>query len=131
MKQILTSGLLYFAVVFGVGFVLGPIRVLVLVPRVGERSAELMELPIMLAAIIAAARWVIARLAVHPSTGMRLGIGGIALFLTVMAELGVLVWVRDLTLAQYIAQRDPVAGSAYVASLVLFALMPALVRRSA
>jgi hypothetical protein len=37
--------------VFGTGFVLGPIRVLWAVPRLGERVAELMEAPLMLVAI--------------------------------------------------------------------------------
>ncbi len=39
--QILKPGVLYFAVVFGVGFVLGPIRILWVVPRLGARMAEL------------------------------------------------------------------------------------------
>jgi hypothetical protein len=46
--QILKAGGLYFALVFGAGFVLGTIRTLLVVPRVGTRRAELMEMPIML-----------------------------------------------------------------------------------
>ena len=46
--QILKAGVLYFALVFGVGFELGPIRIMWAVPRFGERTAELMETPIML-----------------------------------------------------------------------------------
>jgi hypothetical protein len=42
------AGVLYFAIVFGAGFVLGPIRLLWAVPRFGERMAELMEAPVML-----------------------------------------------------------------------------------
>ena len=41
--RILQAGVLYFALVFGVGFVLGPIRLFWIVPRVGTRVAELME----------------------------------------------------------------------------------------
>ena len=37
-------GVFYFGLVFGTGFVLGPVRVLWLAPRVGERWAELIEL---------------------------------------------------------------------------------------
>jgi hypothetical protein len=45
----------YFALVFGAGFVLGPIRILFLVSHVrcvvGLRVAELMEFPVMLVVI--------------------------------------------------------------------------------
>jgi hypothetical protein len=46
--QILKSGALYFALVFGTGFVLGTIRVLLVVPRIGTRTAELIETPVMI-----------------------------------------------------------------------------------
>jgi len=65
--QILKAGVLYFAFVFGAGFVLGSIRILWIVPRLGTRIAELMETPIMFAVTIVAARWIVRRLAV-PST---------------------------------------------------------------
>jgi len=44
--RVLRAGALYFAIVFGVGFLLGPIRILWIVPRVGTRTAELIEAPI-------------------------------------------------------------------------------------
>ena len=48
----------YFAIVFGAGFVFGTVRVMWLVPTVGVRVAELTELPLMLAVVFFAARWV-------------------------------------------------------------------------
>ena len=60
--RILKAGVLYFAIVFGAGFVLGPIRILWVVPRFGTRMAELIETPIMLVVTIIAARWVVRRL---------------------------------------------------------------------
>ena len=47
----LKAAAIYFALVFGAGCVLGPVRILWLVPRVGTRAAELIEMPIMLAVI--------------------------------------------------------------------------------
>lgn len=47
--QMLKAGAVYFALVFGAGFVLGTIRTIWAVPRVprvGTRTAELMEMPI-------------------------------------------------------------------------------------
>lgn len=46
--QILKAGLLYFALVFGAGFILGACRVRWVVPRFGTRTAERLETPIML-----------------------------------------------------------------------------------
>ena len=76
--RVVRAGLLYFALTFGAGFVLGPLRILVLVPRVGERAAELMELPVMVGLSWLAARWVTRRLAVPSSTGARVGMGVLA-----------------------------------------------------
>lgn len=58
---ILKAAVVYFALVFGAGFVLGPIRILFLVPRFGVRLAELMEFPVMLVVIVLAARWLVRR----------------------------------------------------------------------
>src|SRR5690242_18698322 len=40
-KRILKAALVYFFVVFGIGSLLGPIRILLVAPRLGERAAEL------------------------------------------------------------------------------------------
>ena len=50
---------LYFALVLGTGFALGTIRVAFLVPRLGERYAELLEMSFMFVAIVLAARYVV------------------------------------------------------------------------
>ena len=46
--HILKASVLYFALVFGAGFLLGTVRTVWVAPRVGTRRAELMEAPIML-----------------------------------------------------------------------------------
>lgn len=43
--------LAYFGCVFGVGFLLGIVRVLWLVPLLGERMAELLEIPVRIVRI--------------------------------------------------------------------------------
>ena len=115
--------IVYFALVFGVGFLLGIIRVLTLVPNVGERWAELAEMPLMLVAIIFSARFVVRRFPA-PQRASYLVSGGIALCLLVVVELSVVLAIRGLSISQYFAQRDPVAGSVYVVMLVVFALTP-------
>jgi len=56
---ILKPALAYFLIVFGAGFVLGVFRTLVLVPRLGDRMAELLEMPVMLAVVFFAARFTV------------------------------------------------------------------------
>ena len=48
---IFKPALLYFLIVFGAGFILGPIRVFLIVPKLGIRWAELLEMPVMLTVI--------------------------------------------------------------------------------
>ena len=129
MIRVLKASLLYFALVFGAGFVLGPIRILWLVPRVGTRTAELMEMPIMLAVTFLAARWTVRRLDVPPTTSSRRGMGCLALGLMLMAEFTLVLTLRGLTIREYFASRDAVSGTAYYLSLLLFAVMPLLVAR--
>jgi hypothetical protein len=123
------AGLLYFLLVFGAGFVLGPIRVLWLVPRLGTRTAELLEMPIMLAVIVAAARWLVRRLAVPPDPRQRLVMGAFALALLLVAEFTLVLRLRGLSIADYLATLDPVSGSAFFALQAAMAVMPLLVER--
>jgi len=127
--QILKAGALYFAVVFGAGFVLGPIRILWVVPRLGTRVAELLEAPIMFVITIAAARWIVRRLAVPPTPSSRLSMGCIALSFLLFAEFTLVLWLRGLSISEYLAGRDPVAGTVYYVMLGVFAVMPVLVAR--
>jgi hypothetical protein len=127
--QTLKAAAQYFVFVFAAGFVLGTIRVLWIVPILGTRSAELMEMPVMLALSILAARWMVGRLAYPLGLMARLNVGLIALGLMCAAECVLVFWVRGLTLRQYFATRDPVALTAYLIALGGFALMPILVVR--
>jgi hypothetical protein len=115
---------IYFALVFGAGFVLGTIRVLWLVPAVGTRTAELFEMPVMLAIVILSARWVTQQFQVPPTASSRLGMGGVALAMVLALDFTVILWIRGLSFGQYVDAFDPVAGTAYFVMLGLFALMP-------
>jgi len=126
--QIVKAGVLYFALVFGAGFALGTIRTLWVAPRFATRMAELMETPIMFVATIVAARWTVLRLAVPPMSSARLGMGCIALGLLFVAEFGLVLWLRGLSIREYLATRDPVSGTVYYVMLAVFAVMPLLVR---
>jgi type IV secretory pathway TrbD component len=125
--KILKAGALYFAIVFGAGFVLGPIRILWVVPRFGTRVAELMETPIMLVVTFLAARCIVRRLAVPAKASSRLGMGCVGLGLMLVAEFGLVLWLRGLSISEYVASRDPVSGTVYYVMLGVFCIMPLFV----
>jgi hypothetical protein len=112
----------YFAVVFGAGFVFGVIRVLFVIPRIGVRAAELIEMPVMVFVTILAARWMVRCFALS-DTFARAVVGFIALSLLLVAEAG-LVWVSGSSISQFVSTRDPVSGIAYLGALILVGIMP-------
>jgi len=125
----LKAGIIYFLVTFGAGFVLGPIRILWAVPRLGTRMAELMEAPIMLVVTIVTARLIVRRFALPVKASIRLGMGCVALGFMLIAEFTLVLWLRGLSISEYLASRDPVSGTVYYVMLGVFAIMPLLVVR--
>lgn len=86
--MILRAGLLYFGLVFAAGFALGAVRTLLLEPAIGELAAVLIEAPVILGISWLVCRRVARRLAVPARPGPRLAMGGVALGLLLLAELG-------------------------------------------
>lgn len=115
--------------VFAIGFVLGTIRTLLIVPHVGERRAEMLEAPIMILVSFLMARWVVRQMGVPYIISQRLMMGAIGLLLLLAAEFGFVLWLRGIPLQQYFATRDPVAESVYYSALLVFALAPLCVQR--
>ncbi|MGQ0556811.1 MAG: hypothetical protein ACT4PN_12795 [Nitrospiraceae bacterium] len=127
--QVLRAAVLYFLLVFGAGFVLGTGRVLVLVPLLGERAAELLEIPLMLGVIVFAARWIVRHRLDDRRLISTLSVGFIAMGFVLLADLVVGIWLRRMSLAEVFLNRDPVSGTAYYAALLFFAVMPAFIVR--
>ena len=126
MSKTIKAGIIYFAIVLGTGFVLGVFRVPILVPRIGERWAELAEMPIMATVIYFAAGYILRRFPEIRYPGRALMAGILALILSVATELGLATVLQDQTLTEFISSRDKVSGSVYVALLLVFAVMPRL-----
>jgi hypothetical protein len=126
MAVTLKAGVIYTFAVFLVGFVLGAIRVTLIVPRLGETAAVCLETPIMLAASWQVSRWCTARFAVPNTLAARLGMGLVA-FATLMAlefELAVLAFGRSP--ADYLAALATLPGAIGLASQIAFAFIPLL-----
>ena len=79
------AGAAYFAVVFAAGFVLGTVRVLLLIPRLGALTSVLLELPLMLAISWMACGWALRRFRVPPRIPPRLTMGATAFALLMLA----------------------------------------------
>ena len=129
MAAALRAGLVYFALIFAAGFLLGTLRVFVVLPHLGPTIAVLIELPVILAICWFAAKWIIEKLAVPAVAADRLLMGAIAFVLlmlaeTVLAAAGVgQMLVGDLTI---LATPQGVIG---LAGQMFFALFPYLLLR--
>ena len=126
MTAMIRASFLYFALVMGAGFLLGSVRVLFVVPHLGERWAELAEMPIMAIVIFVAAGYILRRYPEVQTRGRALVVGFTALALSVSAELALAVVLQSQSLSEYLASRDKISGSVYLVMLVAFALMPRL-----
>lgn len=128
MAQIIKAALAYFVTVFGLGFMLGTVRVLVIIPRIGEAAAVLLELPVMLAASWVAAGWCVRRFAVPARLSTRLAMGFLAFALVMAAELALAVLLFGQSPARYLDTYRHFAGAMGLAAQFGYALFPALRR---
>ncbi|MBL6077033.1 hypothetical protein JMJ56_03380 [Belnapia sp. T18] len=126
MRAELHAGAVYAAAMFGLGALLGPLRELVLTPRLGATAAAALEaVPMLLGMAILAPR-LARRLEVPPVLPARLGMGGAGLALLVLAETALDWLVRGQGL--WLERMRSPAGWIGFGLLAAFALMPALRR---
>ena len=86
-------------------------------------------MPFMFVAIFFAARFAVRRFSLPPAAGVRLSLGAVVVALLLCAELLLAVVLQGQSIGQYIASRDPVSESVYLAGLGIFALMPFILAR--
>jgi hypothetical protein len=120
------AGALYALIVFFIGFILGTIRVLLVLPLLGETAAILLETPLILAASWYGCRWIVERLDV-PRTLISQSIMGAVAFATLMlSELAFAVLVFGRPLAeQFNSYATGAAEFGFVAQ-VIFAVFPVI-----
>src|SRR6266446_9685465 len=98
----LKAGVIYFLLVFLVGWILGPFRELWAVPHFGRMTAMLSEAFIMLVAMIVAAQWVIRRFHVPRTLPATISMGIVAIGLRFPAEIVGVHWMRGLSVRDYL-----------------------------
>ncbi len=124
MSNAIKAGIAYFAVVFGIGFVLGTLRVLVAAPRMGELASVLIELPIILTAAWIVCRRLVLRYAVPGRLPLRLAMGGVAFALLVFAELVLSVALFGNSIDQHLHAYGSPPGALGLVGQVVFAAFP-------
>lgn len=123
LRSAIKAGAAYFALVFLVGFVLGAVRLLLLIPRVGVLWAVLLELPVILTASWLVCGWVLRRFAVPAQAGHRIAMGAVAFVLLIAAEV-LLSTALGQSPSAYLAKFGTPEGALGLAGQVVFGLFP-------
>jgi hypothetical protein len=129
--RIASAAAAYWAAVFALGFVLGTIRVLWVIPLVGLLPATLIELPLILGGSWLASGWLVQRFALERQ-GEALAVGALAFAILMAAECALAGMLSGQTPVQWLAGLRQPHALLGLAGQVVFALMPWWrVRRSA
>jgi hypothetical protein len=111
--------------VFLMGFILGTIRMLLLVPRLGETIAVIVEAPIVLAASWFVCRWCADRLKVRRTVSARSLMGLVAFVVLMSAKVG-LGAVFGRSLVDQLAAFKSSPGAIGLGAQVIFAIFPVI-----
>ena len=119
------AGALYANIVFPIGFILGTIRVLLLAPRLGETTAVIAEVPMMLAASWSVCRWCVDRLHLRRTVSARSLMGLVAFLVLMSAEIG-LGAVLGRSLGDQFAAFKLSPGAIGLGTQVIVAMFPVI-----
>ncbi|MBI3439034.1 MAG: hypothetical protein HY054_10400 [Proteobacteria bacterium] len=125
-QPLLTAAALYFCMVFLVGALLGPLRVLWLEPFAGPTIAVLCEAPLLILAMSFVSRWAPAWASFDGGWLSFLAMGMLALILQQVADLAVGFGLRGMTFDSQLRYFQTPPGWIYAFCLAVFALMPVI-----
>ncbi len=121
--RVLKAAATYWAIVFTVGFALGTVRVLWVIPRIGLVPATLLELPLILTASWFAAGWLVRRFGITRA-GEALTVGAVAFAILMAAECALAGVLSGQSPAQWLAGLGQPHALLGLAGQVVFALLP-------
>lgn len=123
--RVFSSAFVFFALVFGAGFALGTIRVVLVQPYLGAGASRLLELPVMVVISYLAAQFITRRLG--PATRNQwLCVGLIAFVLLMTAEMLLGTFVFRTPLKAMLADMLTFTGLVSLLAQGLIILFPAL-----
>jgi hypothetical protein len=115
------AGALYAIIVFLIGSILGTIRVLLVAPRLGETTAVIVEVPMMLAASWFVCSWCVVRLDIRRTVPAR-SLMGLVAFLVLMSAEACMGAVFGRSLGDQLAGYGSPSGAIGLAAQVIFAM---------
>ena len=124
MIKAVCAGVLYFLAMFAVGFVLGTIRVLMVMPGIGETAAVLVEMPVILTASWFVCGFLIRKFQVTRALFPRMMMGASALALLLAAETLLGLYGFDRGADEQLAHYATLAGAIGLAGQIVFGLFP-------
>jgi hypothetical protein len=125
----LSAGFAYAVSVFPVGFALGTVRVLVLVPRFGATKSVLLEAPVILAASWILSKVTTQRLQVPRDRASRAMMGSAAFGFLMCLELAVSVLVFKKPPTDFFLEYGTVPGMIGLAAQLAYAAFPLIQAR--
>jgi hypothetical protein len=124
MPAAIRAGVLYFAIVFTAGFLLGALRVFIILPIIGGLAAVALELPVILFISWLACRKLVTQLSVPALASHRIAMGASAFAMLMLAELALSVLVFSRSGPEFLADLRTPPGLLGLAGQIAFALLP-------
>jgi hypothetical protein len=126
MTRSIPAGLAYFGCVFAVGFALGVLRTVLIVPLLGETVAVAIELPIILPVAWIVSRWLTQRFKI-PARLLPRAMMGVSAFILLMAgELSISLSLAGRSVIEHLQLYREASHMLGLAGQIAFALFPAL-----
>jgi len=123
------AGAIYFLLTFAAGFIMGPVRELVLAPQLGTVAALLVEAPVMLVAMSLATVASVKLTSLGPALRGRIEMSLTAVALLTAAEIGLSSLLRGWTLAEWLRHHADAEGLISIVLYVAFAICPLVLAR--
>jgi hypothetical protein len=124
MLTALKAGLIYFGIVFAAAFAFGMVRVLYVIPRIGETGAVLIELPLLLVLSWWVCGRVLRRYAVPQRAGHRALMGWVSFTLLIVAELALARFAFGRPPAEFLDALATPSGAIGLVGQITFAQFP-------
>ncbi len=126
MSRALQAGLVFFVLLFGLGFLLGSLRLLLVQHGFGRNLLVLIELPIMLAYAWWVTGWAVRRFAVPTARGARLIMGGVMFTLLRLSEMLLGAMLMGISTSAQLALIFTPMGALEISAQIACALFPLL-----